>query len=30
GLIGKQADDTVIIKTPKGDVEYEIIEVEYI
>ena len=30
GLIGKQADDAVIIKTPKGDVEYEIIEVEYI
>ncbi|TMP63521.1 transcription elongation factor GreA, partial [Pseudoalteromonas sp. S1609] len=22
--------DAVIIKTPKGDVEYEIIEVEYI
>ncbi len=30
GLIGKQADDAVIIKTPKGDLEYEIIEVEYI
>jgi len=30
GLIGKQAYDAVIIKTPKGDVEYEIIEVEYI
>ncbi|WP_372762156.1 transcription elongation factor GreA [Pseudoalteromonas sp.] len=30
GLIGKQADDAVIIETPKGNVEYEIIEVEYI
>ncbi|KPH59653.1 transcription elongation factor GreA [Pseudoalteromonas porphyrae] len=30
GLIGKQADDAVIIKTPKGDVEYEILEVEYV
>ena len=30
GLIGKQADDAVNIETPKGTVEYEIIEVEYI
>ncbi len=30
GLIGKELDDTVIVKTPNGDVEYEIIEVEYI
>ena len=30
GLIGKQMDDAVTIKTPKGDVEYEIIEVEYL
>ncbi len=30
GLIGKQADDAVIIKTPNGDVEYEVIEVEYV
>jgi len=30
GLIGKAVDDAVTIKTPKGDVEYEIIEVEYI
>ena len=30
GLIGKEVDDAVIIKTPNGEVEYEIIEVEYI
>ncbi len=30
GLIGKQLDDMVNIKTPSGSVEYEIIEVEYI
>lgn len=30
GLIGKAVDDAVTIKTPKGDVEYEIIEVEYL
>ena len=30
GLIGKQTDDAVTIKTPKGDVEYEIIDVEYL
>ena len=28
-LIGKQADETVVVKTPGGVVEYEIIEVEY-
>jgi len=28
-LIGKQLDDTVIVKTPGGVVEYEIIAVEY-
>ena len=30
GLIGKEVDDAVTIKTPNGEVEYEIIEVEYI
>jgi len=30
GLIGKVADDVAIIKTPGGDVEYEIIKVEYL
>lgn len=30
GLIGKQVDDSVSIETPKGIVEYEIIEVEYL
>lgn len=29
GLIGKQQDDVVVIKTPAGDVEYEILAVEY-
>uniref|UniRef100_UPI0036D862DF transcription elongation factor GreA n=1 Tax=Photorhabdus sp. RM322S TaxID=3342825 RepID=UPI0036D862DF len=29
GLIGKEADDVVIIKTPGGEVEYEILKVEY-
>lgn len=28
-LIGKQLDDTVIVKTPGGEVEYEIIAVDY-
>lgn len=28
-LIGKQVDDTVIVQTPGGTVEYEIIEVDY-
>ena len=27
GLIGKEVDDVVIVKTPAGDVEYEILEV---
>jgi transcription elongation factor GreA len=30
GLIGKQEGDEVIIKTPKGEVEYEIVKVLYI
>ena len=30
GLIGKMVDDTAIIKTPGGDVEYEVIDVQYI
>lgn len=30
GLIGKEVDDVAIIKTPAGDVEYEIIEVQYL
>lgn len=30
GLIGKEVDDVVIIKILNGEVEYEIIEVEYI
>jgi len=30
GLIAKQADDVAIIKTPGGDVEYEILRVEYL
>lgn len=30
GLIGKQVDDLVTIQTPKGKIEYEISEVEYI
>ncbi len=30
GLIGKQVDDVALIKTPAGDVEYEIIDVKYI
>ncbi|QPG04678.1 transcription elongation factor GreA [Salinimonas marina] len=30
GLIGKEVDDVVTIQTPKGAVEFEIIEVEYI
>ena len=29
-LIGKSIDDTVIAKTPGGDVEYEIIDVDYL
>jgi len=30
GLIGKSVDDSAIIKTPGGDVEYEVLEVQYI
>jgi len=30
GLIGKEAEDVVVIKTPGGDVEYEVLKVEYI
>lgn len=30
GLIGKEVDDVAIVKTPAGDVEYEVIKVEYI
>lgn len=29
-LIGKEVDDVVIVKTPAGDVEYEILEVAYL
>ncbi|PSJ45903.1 transcription elongation factor GreA [Zobellella taiwanensis] len=29
-LIGKEEDDVAIVKTPSGDVEYEIIKVEYL
>lgn len=28
-LIGKEAGDTVIVKAPKGDIEYEVEEVEF-
>lgn len=30
GLIGKEVDDVVVITTPGGQVEYEILNVEYI
>lgn len=30
GLIGKEVDDVTIVKTPGGDVEYEILKVEYL
>ncbi|MFV9996838.1 MAG: transcription elongation factor GreA [Arsenophonus endosymbiont of Dermacentor nuttalli] len=30
GLIGKTMDDVVVISTPGGEVEYEILKVEYI
>ena len=30
GLIGKEVDDVVNVKTPAGDVEYEILEVKYL
>lgn len=29
-LIGKEVDDVVIVKTPAGDVEYEVLEVAYL
>ena len=29
-LIGKEVDDVAIVKTPGGDVEYEILEVAYL
>ena len=29
-LIGKEVDDVAIVKTPSGDVEYEILEVAYL
>jgi transcription elongation factor GreA len=30
GLVGKERDDVVVIRTPGGDVEFEIIKVEYL
>jgi len=30
GLVGKVVDDVAIIKTPGGDVEYEVLNVQYI
>lgn len=30
GLVGKEVDDTVNIKTPGGNVEFDIIEVQYV
>jgi transcription elongation factor GreA len=30
GLIGKEKDDITIVKTPGGDVEYEVLGVEYL
>ncbi|GAA4876170.1 transcription elongation factor GreA [Ferrimonas pelagia] len=29
-MIGKELDDAVIVKAPSGDIEYEVIKVEYI
>jgi len=29
GLVGKEAGDIVLIRTPGGDVEYEILKIEY-
>ncbi|MBK4716566.1 MULTISPECIES: transcription elongation factor GreA [Tenebrionibacter/Tenebrionicola group] len=30
GLVGKEAEDVVVIKTPGGEVEFEILSVEYL
>lgn len=30
GLIGKEADDIVVIKAPGGDIEFEILKVQYL
>lgn len=30
GLIGKEVEDVVTIKTPSGDKEYEILSIKYI
>lgn len=30
GLIGKEVDDTVVIQTPGGKVEFEIVQVDYL
>ena len=30
GLIGKEQDDVVVISTPGGDVEFEVLKVEYL
>ncbi len=30
GLIGKEQGDIVVIKTPSGDIDYEILKVEYL
>lgn len=30
GLIGKELDDVVVINTPGGQVEYEVLDVKYI
>lgn len=30
GLIGKEVDDVVVVSTPGGDVEYEVVKVEYL
>jgi len=30
GLVGKEQDDVVVIRTPGGEVEYEILKVEYL
>ena len=30
GLVGKEVDDSVIIETPGGKVEFDIIDVQYI